>query len=158
LIFVTVGMHYQGFERLIRKMDEIAPVLNEEVVMQIGSTKYAPKNSQAFEFLDNAKMYEYYNKSSLIISHGGAGTILEALAAQKPLIVVPRLKRYGEVIDDQQDELASALSEKGLAAIVYDVEKLTSTISQMRKNEFLGYKSSKDLIHFLERSFTEGEN
>ncbi|RKY56218.1 MAG: beta-1,4-galactosyltransferase, partial [Candidatus Neomarinimicrobiota bacterium] len=38
MIFVTVGSHYKGFERLVEKMDEIAGKIEEEVIMQIGYT------------------------------------------------------------------------------------------------------------------------
>jgi beta-1,4-N-acetylglucosaminyltransferase len=151
-------MHYRGFERLIQKMDEIAPELGEEVVMQIGNTNYTPKNTKSVRFLDNNKMNEYYNDASLIISHGGAGTIIEVLVAQKPMIIVPRLKRYGEVIDDQQDELARALSDDGLANVVYNAEDLASAINSVRDNIFVGHNSQKNLIHFLKRSLNEGES
>jgi len=40
MIFVTVGTHDQGFERLVKKMDEIAGQIDEEVVIQVGYTDY----------------------------------------------------------------------------------------------------------------------
>ena len=46
MIFVTVGTHDQGFKRLVKKMDEIAGQIDEEVVMQIGSTDYKPGKMQ----------------------------------------------------------------------------------------------------------------
>jgi beta-1,4-N-acetylglucosaminyltransferase len=52
MIFVTVGLHYQGFDRLIMKMDALAGMIDEEVVMQIGSTKYKPENAKYFDFVD----------------------------------------------------------------------------------------------------------
>lgn len=157
MIFVTVGMHYQGFDRLIKKMDEIASSLGEEVVMQIGNTEYVPKNGLALKFIDNNNMNRYYNDASLIISHGGAGTLIEAISAQKPLIIVPRMKQYGEVIDDQQNELAMALSESGLAKVVYDTEKLATTISSIRSLSYEAHKKSKDLVQFLKHELTEGD-
>ena len=51
MIFVTTGTHSQGFDRLIQKMDEIAGKINEEVIMQIGSAKYKPKNAKFFNFI-----------------------------------------------------------------------------------------------------------
>lgn len=158
MIFVTVGMHYRGFDRLVKKMDEIAPSLDEEVVMQIGNAEYLPKNVYAVKFLDNNNMKGYYNDASLIISHGGAGTLIEAISAQKPLIIVPRMKQYGEVIDDQQNELAMALSEIGLVKVVYDTEKLAATISSIRSQRYGAHKKGRDLVHFLKRELIEGEN
>jgi len=34
-------MHKQGFERLIKKMDEIAGKIDEEIIMQIGYSNSA---------------------------------------------------------------------------------------------------------------------
>jgi len=60
LIFVTVGMRYQGFERLVEKMDEIAGKICEKVLMQIGNTQYKPKNAKYFRFKDYAEIKEIY--------------------------------------------------------------------------------------------------
>ena len=46
MIFVTVGMHTAGFERLVKKMDEIAGKIDEEVIMQIGGTSI-PRKTQS---------------------------------------------------------------------------------------------------------------
>ena len=51
MIFVTDGTHYQGFDRLITKMDEVAGKIDDEVAIQIGSSKYHPKNAKWFTFL-----------------------------------------------------------------------------------------------------------
>ena len=48
MIFVTVGNHSQGFDRLIQKMDEVAIDLDEKVVMQTGTATYEPKNVEHF--------------------------------------------------------------------------------------------------------------
>ena len=44
MIFVTVGT--TDFSALIRAIDEIAPTLDEEVIMQIGRGKYEPQHCQ----------------------------------------------------------------------------------------------------------------
>ena len=59
-------------------------------------------------------------RNIVLLSHGGAGSILNAMQAGKPLVVVPRLKSFGEVIDDHQLELAEALSQQGRGIAVTD--------------------------------------
>ncbi len=39
MIFVTVGTHHQGFDRLVQAADELAAELDEQVVIQRGVTK-----------------------------------------------------------------------------------------------------------------------
>ena len=149
MIFVTVGLHYQGFERLIKKMDEIAGKIDEEVIMQIGSTKYEPKNAKFFDFVDDEKMLDFFKQARIIVSHAGAGTLLMALSFNKPIIVVPRLKRFGEVVDDQQLELAEALSKEGKVIVVYDVEELESALKKVKCLRTPTVKKGGKLARFL---------
>ena len=51
----------------------------------------------------------HMRSAALIISHGGAGSIMEALGLRKPLVVVVN----GALMDDHQSELAGALEERG---------------------------------------------
>jgi len=151
MIFVTVGMHYQGFERLIKKMDEIAGKIDEEVVMQTGYTKYKPKNAKYFNFVkEDKKIMEYFKQARVIISHAGAGTLLNALSLGKPIIVVPRLKRYNEHIDDQQIELAEALSKEGKVIAVYDISVLAEAIDKAKSSN-IKMEKEKRLIKFLKK-------
>jgi len=121
---VTVGSHYQGFERLIRKMDEIAGRIDEEVVMQIGNTDYKPVNARYFDFEKYTKMQQLNRDARVVVSHAGAGSILTALEQKSPVIIVPRLKKFEEAIDDHQLEIAEAMSENQRIKAVYDVNEL----------------------------------
>ncbi|ASJ03591.1 beta-1,4-galactosyltransferase [Thermococcus profundus] len=149
MIFVTVGTHYQGFERLIRKMDEIAGRINDEVIMQIGYTTYEPKNAKWFRFVEYEKMLEFIKNSDVIVCHGGAGTLLDALRFNRPIVIVPRLKKFGEVYDDHEVELAEALESAGRAIVVYDVEKLEDTIKNFMLMASKPIKRNRRLVNFL---------
>lgn len=149
MIFVTVGTHYQGFERLIKKMDEIAGRIDEEVIMQIGHTKYEPKNARWFRFLEYREMLELIQQSNVVICHGGAGTLLDSLWFNKPIIIVPRLKRFNEVYDDHELELAEALESAGKAIAVYDIETLEEAIKRANSMKSKPIARSKRLTNFL---------
>lgn len=125
MIFVTVGLHPQGFERLVRTADEMASLVEETVVIQCGSTQYRPEYAQHFDFVDEAQMQSRLREARAVVSHGGAGSIISALQANKPLIVVPRLKDFGEVFDDHQLELAKVLVQQGRAVTVTDLSSET---------------------------------
>ena len=131
MIFVTIGMHPEGFERLIRKMDEIAGRIKEEVVMQIGGTKYTPKNAKHFDFTTEQEIKELCHKAGIVVVHGGAGTILDALEQSASVIAVPRLKKYGEVIDDHQLYLVQELERADKLTAVYDVEELEEALKKV---------------------------
>ena len=157
MIFVTVGTHYQGFERLIKKMDEIADRIDDEVIMQIGYTKYEPKNAKWFRFAEYEKMLELIEESDVIICHGGAGTLLDSLRFNKPIIIVPRLKKFGEVYDDHELELAEALESARKAIAVYDIEKLEEAIKKAKSLKYKPVKRDKRLANFLKEYLQRAE-
>ena len=114
MIFVTVGGSDIDFSRLIQKMDDIAKNISEEIIMQIGHTHYKPKHAQFFCFKNKDEIEEFYKKSRIIVSHAGIGSILTAVKLQKPIIVVPRRKEYGELFDNHQVEITDKLKKQGL--------------------------------------------
>lgn len=130
MIFVTVGMHPIGFERLVREMDKVAGRINEEVIIQIGGTKYTPQNARFFHFTTDEEIKELCRKARVVVSHGGVGTILDVLQEEKPLILVPRLKKYGEVIDDHQLYLVQELEKEVRITAVYDVGQLEEALKR----------------------------
>lgn len=131
MIFVTVGMLPSGFERLVKQMDEVAGRIDEEVIMQIGGTKYTPSKAKHFVFAPEQEMKELYRRARVVVGHGGVGTILDVLHEGKPLVVVPRLKKYGEHIDDHQLLLIQELERDGKVTAVYDVERLGEVLSKL---------------------------
>ena len=158
MIFVTVGTHYQGFERLVKKMDEIAGKIDGEVIMQIGYTEYEPKNAKWFRFLEREEdILELYKKADVIVAHAGAGTLLTALSFGKPVVVVPRLKKFGEHVDDQQLELAEALESMGKAIAVYDIKKLEDAIKKAKSLKYKPVKRDKRLANFLKEYLQRAE-
>ena len=126
MIFVTVS-GYQ-FERLVRKMDEIAGSMKERVMMQTGNTRYVPKNAGHFRFTSRSRMDDCMKKARLVVSHGGEGCIMEALKLRKPLIVVPRYRRFGEHVNDHQLDLTRVLEKSGKITAVYDIGELDEAL------------------------------
>lgn len=135
MIFVTIGtmVKVNEFTRLIRKMDEVAGRLDEEVVMQIGSVPYEPQNAKHFSHTSYQESLSYFRNASLVVGHGGAGTIINALRFHVPIVVVPRSQRFGEHFDDHQLELAQRLVGNDLIKVVYDIEDLESAVREMLK-------------------------
>lgn len=158
MIFVTVGTHYLGFERLIKKVDEIAGKIDEEVIAQIGSTDYKPKNMAYFTFVEEEKMSELYKKSRIIVTHSGAGTFLRILNYNKPIVVIPRFKKFNEHIDDHQLELAEIFNNKGKAIAVYDIKNLENALEKTKKIICNKNIKNKRLITFLKDYIGKMEN
>lgn len=146
LIFVTVG-GMRAFERLIREMDRIAGKVDEKVVMQIGSTNYEAKNCDYFRFMSVNEIEELYAGARVVVCHAGIGSILTAVKYNKPLILVPRMKRYGEHIDDHQLEIAREMESLGVT-VVYDISNLESAVENVNIGP-IEFKGETTLVHRL---------
>jgi len=122
-------MHTKGFDRLLKKMDEIAGTSGEEVVMQIGHTSFRPQNAKWFGFTTESDIKEWCKKARVVVTQP-AMSILDAQEQGVPVVVVPRLKKYNEVIDDHQLDFARHLEKEGKVIAVYDVDKLDAVLQK----------------------------
>jgi UDP-N-acetylglucosamine transferase subunit ALG13 len=74
------------------------------------------------------------SQCTLLIMHGGAGSILNACLAGKRPVVMPRRARYGEIIDDHQVEFAEALARRGSVLLAHEPSELRSAIEQASRS------------------------
>lgn len=139
MIYVTVGTDVHDFSRLVKEMDKIA--LRRKVVMQIGNTVYEPRNAEWFRFETNQRIDELYQKADVIVTHAGAGSIIRSLKNGKVPIVVPRLKKYGEHVNDHQLDLARFLGKRGKVIPIARIEDLKGRI----KKRYLPLKKDSSL-------------
>lgn len=115
-VFVTVGT--TKFEQLINTVttDEVLDILDKlghtTLVLQYGNGNHKEKCHPKLK-LEYHKYYsnfeEEIERSSLVISHAGAGSCLEVLKKHKPLIVVIN----ENLMDNHQTELAEQLQKLG---------------------------------------------
>jgi UDP-N-acetylglucosamine transferase subunit ALG13 len=63
-----------------------------------------------------------------VVTHAGVGSIMTALANGKRPVVVPRLRRFGEAVDDHQVALGLRLHEAGLVMFVEDPEDVSQAV------------------------------
>ena len=96
MIFVALGTQDKSFERLLKIIDENIQnkVINEEVIVQSGYTKYKSDNMQIFDYVSMDDFNKYINECSLFITHGGVGNILSALKVNKKIIEISQIVYY----------------------------------------------------------------
>ena len=82
------------------------------------------------------------------MSHGGVGAIITALGQGKVPIVVPRLEKYGEIIDNHQLEIMDVLSKDGKIIAIYDINELEKILKRIGKKSIKIEKDRK-LVNFL---------
>lgn len=132
MIFLTVGTQFP-FDRLVRAVDDIIGdgLISETVFGQIGENSCRPGNFQAVATMEKADFDKHIREASAIIGHAGMGTITMALDNKKPLLALPRLKKYGEVVNDHQVGIAKRFSELGYILTANGVEDLLEGIRRL---------------------------
>ena len=120
VILVTVGTHSQQFDRLVSGADQLAAQLIEKVIIQRGCSNYFPRYAEHFRWTSSCHMEALTRDARVVISQASAGAIILALKFGRPLVLVSRLKRYGENHDDHQHQIAKAIAIQGRAVVVED--------------------------------------
>lgn len=124
MIYVTLGTMFLDFHRLVQAADGIASETGERVVVQLGLSKTRPAHCEWFEFRPHEEVLELQREARVIVGHAGIGATLDALAVKRPFIVVPRLKRYNEHMNDHQVEIAEAVQRRGWGRMITDLNDL----------------------------------
>ena len=132
MIFLTVGTQFP-FDRLVTAVDDAAGqgLFKDEMFAQIGNSAYRPRNFKAVCSLDKQEYDEMLRCAAGVISHAGMGTIAAALEHKKPMLVMPRLKRFGEVVNDHQVQIARQFERDGYVVAAYGVEELPEKIKTL---------------------------
>ncbi|MBY4973463.1 multidrug MFS transporter [Streptococcus suis] len=127
MIFVTVGTHEQPFNRLIEEVDRLKKegVITDEVFIQTGFSTYKPQYCNWKSIISYSEMEDHMANADIIITHGGPATFMGAIAKGKKPIVVPRLEKFGEHVNDHQLEFAEQVSERfGSIIVVEEINEL----------------------------------
>lgn len=153
MIFVTLGTQDKSFSRLLKAIDkEIEKgTIKDKVVVQAGLTKYKSKNMEIFDLIPADKFDQYIEKSDLVITHGGAGSILTALKKNKKVIAAARLSKYKEHTNDHQIQIVKEFSDEGYILELNDFNKLGKLIEKSKKFKPKKFMSNtKNMIKLLE--------
>ena len=135
MIFVILGTQDKSFVRLLQEMDRLIEngTITKQVIVQAGSTKYQSKNMEIHKMLPMKKFLNYMEQSDYVITHGGVGSILDALKYQKKVIAVPRLKQYGEHENNHQIQIIEKFTKENYILGCEGVETLKDAIVSLDK-------------------------
>ena len=143
------GTHNQGFDRLIKAADELSKQSKEQVFVQTGNSKITPKNCEWKKFLTPEELEKKIKESSIVITHAGAGSIINCLKNKRKTIVVPREKKFNEHVNGHQIELAEALEKEKKVVMCRDLKKLGEKINKA-KTLITAKQNNKELIKEIE--------
>lgn len=159
MTFVTVGNGTQPFDRLLRAIENLAAdgALPEPILVQAGRTSWAGSSTcEVVDFVPLERFERAMAEADIVISHGGAGTIIHGLAAGRRLIVMPRRQDYHEHVDDHQLELTRRLSRSNLLLVAHDEPTLRAHVAlTLREKPHNSPASPGRLIQFVANGLEE---
>ncbi|MBR2744285.1 MAG: exopolysaccharide biosynthesis protein [Clostridia bacterium] len=153
MILVLLGTQNNNFNRLLQAMEENIDkgIIKDEVIVQAGFTKFKSSKMKIFSFIDKDKLSDLEDKADIVITHGGVGSIVASLKRGKKVIVVPRLKKYGEHVNNHQLQIARRFKNEGYVKYVLNIKNLAKTISSMESFEPKKYENSEgNVISIIE--------
>lgn len=148
MILVLLGTQNNDFTRLLEAVQENInnKTINEEVIVQAGFTRFNSKDMKIFSLVDKDRIAKLQDKADLVICHGGVGSIVSSLEKGKKVIVVPRLKKYGEHVNNHQIQLAKKYANEGYVKVVLDEKDLGDAIKSMAEFEPKKYERQETNI------------
>src|SRR4051812_48493241 len=126
MIFVTVGTDQAPFDRLLQAVERLDT--RDEIVVQHGSSTVRPANARGVDFLPFDEGGDHIRRADTVVTHGGGGSIMVALMNGKRPVVVPRLHRFREAVDDHQQEFGRRFGVDGHVVYVEDPADLPGAL------------------------------
>ena len=162
-ILITVGT--TKFENLIKAIDTdnfynmIIEHKFTKIIIQKGIGEYIPKNHEKYKDKINIQISTILNdfeniikNSEIIISHGGAGIILECLKNKRKVIVCVN----DTLMDNHQIELATTLDKEGYVHycknvnnIISDIESILNSKKEIKPYPEINYNAITNLIYSM---------
>jgi UDP-N-acetylglucosamine transferase subunit ALG13 len=128
VIFVTVGTNEARFDRLLEALDDLPA--GTDLFVQHGPSSVRPAGATCADYLGYDEIVEKMRQARAVVTHAGVGSVLTALLSGTRPIVVPRLQRFGEAVDDHQLAFGRRGGRAGLVTLVEDTAELPGAIAR----------------------------
>ncbi len=151
-VFVSVGS-MMPFDRLVRAMDDWAGAnAHVDVEIQIGRGQYEPRHARFVRLLPVDAYRARVADARLFVAHAGMGSIISAIEAGKPLLMLPRLQAQGEHNSDHQLATAASIGTRPGLHVAADVADL-----QARASALLAESGARPapIAAFADKGFTD---
>lgn len=146
MIYVSLGTHEQPF---VRALDIVLSLTADEyLVIQHGSTPARAdtlKNCSWEQFVEWSVMRQHLADASVVVGHAGVGFILLALQTGKIPVVIPRLARFHEHVDDHQVEIAEGFAQRGLVVHCRDSAHSDESVATARSSSMAAVETGRSL-------------
>ncbi|CAN5837494.1 N/A [soil metagenome] len=126
---VLLGTDHHPFSRLVEWVDRWAGDHPDFSCLIQRVPAPPPRHARSCEFLPFDDLQTVLAGADVLVGHAGPGVIMDAHAAGRLPIIVPRLARFGEVVDDHQVAFASWMHQRRQAVLATDEAALHQLIT-----------------------------
>lgn len=152
MILVLLGTQNNNFKRLLLEISNCINngIIKDSVIVQAGYTAFKSSNMKIFDFISKDKMDSLISSADLIITHGGVGSILQGIKSGKKIIAVPRLKEYGEHVNNHQVQIIENFNNNGYIKGIFEIEDLGNAIKNIDNFSPVSFKNlSGNIIELI---------
>ena len=160
MILVILGTQDKQFPRLLEAVDREIKNGNikDKVVVQAGQTKYESENMEILDLVSAPEFDKLIDNADLIITHGGAGSILTAIKKGKKIIAAPRLAKYKEHHNDHQKQIIKEFADQGYLLELRDFNKLDKMLEKVKTFKPKKFESNTENMIKLIEDYIEDTN
>ena len=106
---------------------------------------------ELFDLIPREKFDDLIEECSLLITHGGVGSILTGVTKGKKVIAAARLSKYGEHVNDHQTQIVERFAKEKYILELKDFSKLGKMIEKSKSFKPKKFVSNtQNLIEHLE--------
>jgi UDP-N-acetylglucosamine transferase subunit ALG13 len=133
MILMTLGTVSFPFNRAVQWLKILIErgVISESVFLQYGESDVSELQGNPQVTLEATVTFDELSQlvdcSRLVISHAGQGSTKMLAAQGAHFVLLPRLKRYGEHVDDHQFLFAKAVAKLGIKSFI-SLEELEKAV------------------------------
>ena len=152
MILVTLGTQDKPFNRILEMIQELIDekVIDDEVIVQAGCTKFKSNDMKIFDLIPMEEFEELMKKCDMLITHGGVGSICSGLNNNKKVIAIARLAKFGEHVNDHQEQIIYNFNKEGYILGVSNKDELKEAIlnKKFKPNKFKS--NTNNMINLVE--------
>lgn len=153
MIIVLLGTFPTAFERPLIEIDRLCKEgrIKEKVIVQSGHTQFVSEHLEMRPFINPGELTDLYKAARVVISQAGTGSLIKGMKLHKKIIAIPRLAKYGEVVDDHQEEILHEFAKENYILPWTESETLESVLNKLEDFTPSPYVSTKQqIIDYLE--------
>jgi UDP-N-acetylglucosamine--N-acetylmuramyl-(pentapeptide) pyrophosphoryl-undecaprenol N-acetylglucosamine transferase len=111
----------------------------------------APAGLEVVETLGFDEVQAILQRASIVVCHGGTGSLITALRAGCHVIAMPRLPELGEHYDNHQSEITQAFAQRGLIQVANSTDELREAVERTRdRTRIVATTDQRDMIVHIE--------